>query len=310
MQVFSILIAYILDLILGDPRWLPHPVKGIGWLIKRLEGPIRKLFYNARITGIIFCIIIVLVSYSIVLIIERIANNFSAWLGFLTAMFFIYASLSIKDLRDEAILVYRSLTENDLEGARKNLSMIVGRDTQNLDKDSIIRATIESIAESTVDGIISPLFYAFLGGAPLAIAYKAVNTLDSMVGYNNECYKEFGWFSAKLDDIVNFLPSRLSILFIPLATLFIKKNFCDSLEVAISDGRKNPSLNSIFPEAAFAGALGIKLGGNSFYSGRIVERPFLDKEKNFLKSEHIKEAIKISYVCSLSVVVLGYILTI
>src|SRR3989338_3086448 len=186
-------IAYVLDLVFGDPRWLPHPVRGIGWLVARLESPLRRLIGLERLAGIFFALIIIGMTWGAGLIITR-------KLGPAASIFLIYTSLAVKDLKAGAMAVCRALETSDLDLARKNLGMIVGRDTAALNDKDIIRATVETVSENIVDGIISPLFYAFLGGAPLALAYKAVNTLDSMVGYNNDRYKVFGWASARLDD--------------------------------------------------------------------------------------------------------------
>jgi adenosylcobinamide-phosphate synthase len=205
--------------------------------------------------------------------------------------------------------VYRALEKEDVDSARKNLSLIVGRDTHSLDKQDIIRATIETVSENTVDGIISPLFYAFIGGAPLALAYKAVNTLDSMVGYKNERYKDFGWASAKIDDWANFIPARLSIMFLPVACWLAGKNGLNSWKLVWRDGKKNPSPNSGIPQAAVAGALGIQLGGMNFYNSIPSPKLLIGDRLNSLKIGHIKESIKVSYICSVLVLISGVFLT-
>ncbi len=300
-----IILAYILDLILGDPRWLPHPVKGMGWLAKKLELPLRKIIQSERIAGLIFAAVIISLVWGLTALIIRQATSFSQYLGLGFSLLFIYTSLAIKDLKIESMRVCRALEEGDLVAARKNLSLIVGRDTQNMEEKDIIRATVETIAENTVDGIISPLFYAFIGGAPLALAYKAVNTLDSLVGYKNEKYKYFGWASAKLDDLINFIPARLSTLFLPLAGWLIGKDGLSSWKIAWRDGMKHPSPNSGFPEAAVAGALRIQLGGLNFYNSSVSSKPFLGDNVNPLETRHIKESIKVAYICSALVLILG-----
>lgn len=306
--IVAITLAYILDLILGDPRWLPHPVKGIGWLVKKLEPPLRRVVKRERIAGIVFTMVIIGMVWGLASIIIWQVTSFNRYLGLAFSILFIYTSLAIKDLRVESLRVCHALEEGDIGAARKNLSLIVGRDTQNMDEKDIIRATVETIAENTVDGIISPLFYAFIGGAPLALTYKAVNTLDSMIGYKNERYRYFGWVSAKLDDLVNFIPARLSALFLPMTSWLIGKDGLSSWQTACRQGIKNPSPNSGFPEAAIAGALGIQLGGLSFYNSIASSKPLIGDNINPLETRHIKESIKIAYICSVLVLISGVFL--
>ena len=172
----------------------------------------------------------------------------------------IYFAISVKSLADESKKVMTALKENDLIKARKALSLIVGRDTENLSEEQMVRACVETIAEGSVDGVLSPLFYAFVGGPTAAMAYKAVNTLDSMVGHKNEKYVRFGWASARLDDLANYIPARISAILIPIASFLCGYGFKDSLRIACRDGRKHESPNSGIPEAAMAGALGVQLG--------------------------------------------------
>lgn len=309
-HVIEIVIAYILDLILGDPIWLPHPVKGIGWLIRKLEKPLRKLFAGERIAGMALVILVVGIVWCLSFVVIDTVASFNKYLGSLVSILFIYTALSVKDLAVEAKRVYHALEAEDTHLARKNLGLIVGRDTHNLDRRDIIRATVETVSENIVDGIISPIFYAFLGGAPLALAYKAVNTLDSMVGYKNERYKNLGWASARIDDLVNFIPARLAGLFLPIASALAGKNGVNSWKVFRRDGRKNPSPNSGIPEAAVAGALGIQLGGLNYYNSKAFLKPVIGNDISLLKRGHIKESIRISYFCSLVVIVLGIILVV
>lgn len=218
-------------------------------------------------------------------------------------------SISIKDLKAESMKIYNSLIHNDLESARKNLHFIVGRDTENLDKKEVLRGTIETIAEASVDGIISPLFYAAIGGPAMALTYKAVSTLDSMVGYKNSKYREFGWFSAKLDDALNYIPARISAVILPISSFLCGKNWLGSIKTILRDGRKNPSPNSGIPEAAIAGALGIELGGINYYNSIPISKPIIGIRKNLLHEKHIKDAVKIVYVASFLTILLfcGYI---
>lgn len=307
-MAIEIVLAYILDLVLGDPRWFPHPVKGIGWLIKKLEPVLRKTVRSERIGGIILAISVIGVSWCLGFMIIKLAYSINRYLGSITSILIVYSSLAAKDLDVESTEVYNSLEKKDIIRAREKLSLIVGRDTNNLEYKEAIRAAVETVSENIVDGIISPLFYAFIGGAPLALAYKAVNTLDSMVGYKNKKYKDFGCASAKIDDGVNFIPARLSILFLSLASLFTGKNALNSWRIARRDGRKNPSPNSGIPEAALAGALGIRLGGLNYYNSRPVLKPFIGDDINTLEISHIKDSIKISYLSSVLFLIVGTVL--
>lgn len=309
-MAIEIILAYMLDLILGDPRWFPHPVKGIGWLIKRLEPGLRKIFRSERIGGIILAVSIVGVSWCLGFMFIKLAYSINRYLGSIISILIIYSSLAVKDLDIESTEVYHALEKKDITRARKKLSLIVGRDTDNLERREVVRATVETVAENIVDGVISPLFYAFLGGAPLALAYKAVNTLDSMVGYKNELYKDFGWASARIDTLANFIPARVSILFLSLASLFAGKDALSSWRIARRDGRKNPSLNSGIPEAAIAGALGVRLGGLNYYDSKPVLKPFIGDDINALEAGHIKDSTRISYISSALFLIAGVVLII
>jgi adenosylcobinamide-phosphate synthase len=304
----EIITAYFLDLIIGDPHWLPHPVRIIGKVIEYLERTLRKNNQSRRaekIKGIFLTVITVGLSYYIIYFIIYIVGIIGPGLQFVFSSFFIFIALSTKNLGEEAFSVYRALEEDNLELARERVSRIVGRDTKDLDKEEIVRATIESIAEGTVDGIISPLFYAVLGGAPLAMAYKAVNTLDSMVGYKNEKYLYFGWFSAKLDDLVNYLPARISVLLIPVASLIVRQRSLIALRAIFRDGKKSPSPNAGIPEAGFAGALGIQLGGVNFYQGVKEYRPILGEKLKEISPKDILKAIWLSCTVSILMFLIG-----
>ena len=297
----EIITAYFLDLIIGDPYWLPHPVRIIGKVIEYLARVLRKNNQNQRaekIKGIFLTVITVGLSYYLIYFLIYITGIISPGLKFAFSSFFIFTTLSTKNLGEEAFSVYRALKENNLELARERVSRIVGRDTRDLDENGIVRATVETVAENTVDGIISPLFYAVLGGAPLAMAYKAVNTLDSMVGYKNEKYLYFGWFSAKLDDLANYLPARISVLLIPVASLMLRQRGLAALRAIFRDGKKSPSPNAGIPEAGFAGALGIQLGGVNFYQGVEEYRPVLGEKLKRKSSKDILQAIRLSYTVS------------
>ncbi len=295
MRLLAIVLAYLLDLILGDPHYLPHPVRGMGKLIEYLE---RKLRSTSVLAGMILAIAVVGLVYLGSFFAIRFADNVNAWAGFAISTILIFSTLSTRSLDKEARSVYQSLKSGNIEEARARLSLIVGRDTQGLDQDEIIRATVETVAENSVDGIISPLFYAALGGAPLALAYKAINTLDSMVGYKNERYLHFGWFSAKLDDAANYIPARLSILLVPLASLILRKKASGALYTILRDGKKSPSPNAGIPEAGFAGALGIQLGGVNWYQGEESVKSILGIDTKQRDKEDIIQAIDLMWAVS------------
>ena len=308
MRIVCILAAYLLDLIFGDPPSFPHPVKGIGWLIKKLEGPFRSIIKNERIAGTFFACVIIIPIWLITFVLTQATYFFNNYFGVVISIIIIYTSLSVKDLGIESLAVFDALKEGDMNRARISLSKIVGRDTANLDEREIIRATVETVAEKIVDGIISPLFYAFLGGASFAMAYKAINTLDSMVGYKNERYINFGWAAAKIDDVANFIPARLSVIFLILASLISGYNPIKTWNMTIRDGGKNPSPNSGLPEAAIAGALGVRLGGLNYYDSTAVQKSYIGDDINPLDKSHIKEAVKIAYVTSGLFIIAGAVL--
>ena len=300
MTLISIFIGYILDLIFGDPYSFPHPVRFIGNLIKFLENKIRKLAKNKRdlkIGGFFLWIITVGTTYIITYLIIKV-SSINVYLLTVVNAILVYTTLSTKCLKDEAIKIYKVLKENDLEKSRIQLSYIVGRDTKNLSKLEIIRAVVETVAENTVDGIISPMFYAFIGGAPLAMAYKAVNTLDSMVGYKNEKYAKIGFASAKIDDIANFIPARITILFMCVASIFLGYDYKNCIKIAIRDRKNHKSPNCAYPEGAIAGALGIQLGGTNTYFGESVYKPTIGDKIREIDEEDIVRTNKIMYLSS------------
>jgi adenosylcobinamide-phosphate synthase len=305
--MIDILLGYVADLIFGDPYWFPHPVRAIGAFISSLEKLLRRFTYSPKtekIAGFILAGTTVTLSYLVVLSILKIALSVNIVLFHLVNIVFIYTVLATKCLGDEAKKIYRYLKDGDTNSARKALAYIVGRDTENLNVKDICRAVIETVAENTSDGIIAPLFYLFLGGVPLAMAYKAINTLDSMVGYKDERYINIGMASARLDDIINFLPSRITAFLMAISSFFLGLDTKRSLFITIRDGSKNPSPNSGYPEASMAGALGIRLGGLNSYRGRIVEKPYIGDPLEDINPEHILLSIRLMYGTS----ILGFIL--
>ncbi|MGB9681348.1 MAG: adenosylcobinamide-phosphate synthase CbiB [bacterium] len=307
----DLVLGYITDLIFGDPYWFPHPVRAIGVLILSLERLLRHIAHSAtsqKIAGFILAGITVVISYLVVWLILRVALSVDIVLFHIFNIIFIYTTLATKCLGDEAKKIYRFLKDGDTDSARKSLSYIVGRDTIGLDIKEISRAVIETVAENTSDGIIAPLFYLFLGGVPLAMAYKAVNTLDSMVGYKNERYVNIGMASARLDDIVNFLPARITAILMIIVSFILGLDARRGLFTMIRDGSKNPSPNSGYPEASMAGVLGIQLGGPNSYGGCIVEKPHIGEQIKPINPEHIILSIKVMYGTSILGLFLGLLI--
>lgn len=246
-----------LDLAIGDPRWLPHPVRGIGWFAMLAERMWRATGLPLRTAGVLFWISVVGLSTAIVWMTPH-------WMN----IYWIYSLLACRDLDAQASGVVQALNRGDTVEARRRLSWIVGRDTEGLDEPGVMRATVETVSENLSDGVIAPLFYLAVAGPAGMAAYKAINTLDSMVGYRNERYREFGWASARIDDVVNYLPSRLTAVLIQVAALLPGFDAQRTFRVIWRDGASQPSPNSGYPEAAVAGAIGVQLGGVNFYQGR------------------------------------------
>jgi adenosylcobinamide-phosphate synthase len=265
----ELLIGVALDLAVGDPRWLPHPVRGFGWLAARLEAVYRASGIPLRLAGVLFWATAVPVAAAAVaatlLLVPR------PWMS----AYWIFALLAIRDLDFEAALVVRELRRGDLDAARRMLARIVGRDTKSLDRKEILRATVETVAENLSDAVIAPLFWLAVGGPVAMAAYKAVNTLDSMVGHRNERYREFGWFPARADDVANWVPARLSAALVWVCALLLRYDARRSVAVTLRDARLQPSPNSGYPEAAVAGAIGVRLGGVNYYNGIASPKPFL-----------------------------------
>jgi adenosylcobinamide-phosphate synthase len=275
--LISCAIGYAMDLCIGDPPRFPHPVRGIGWLIRFLES---RLFGSShrRLTGCILLLATVAVTCLSAWGLMLAAGRFGRAAQIAMAGTLIWTSLATRDLLDHSSLVDRALVAGDLSLARTRLSAIVSRNTSTLNESDVARGCVETIAENLVDGIVSPLFFAFLGGPVAAYAFKAVSTLDSMVGYRNEHYREFGWASARADDVLNYLPARLMFLVLPLAALCVNpRGALNSFRSMLRDGGKNPSPNSGIPESGFAGALGIQLGGINIYSRGSTLKPLLNE---------------------------------
>lgn len=288
-----IVAAFLLDAVLGDPPGWPHPVRWIARVAHHLEMTLRRQFSDAFFAGALTTALTVLGSFGLAGGAVSLLDRWHPWAGTAAEVYLLYAALSLRGLHDESKPVMDSLNKGNIPMARQCLSRIVGRDTAGLDPAGIRRATVETIAENYVDGVLAPLFYSFLGGTPLAWAYKAINTLDSMFGYKNERYLLFGRFPAKLDDAANWIPARLSVLFLAGAALMGGLNGRRAWSIALRDGRNHSSPNAGFPEAAVAGALGVRLGGTSSYGGFANAKPFIGDALRDIEDRDIQHSHRI-----------------
>jgi len=289
--------AVLLDALFGDPRWFPHPVRLIGFLAQQIEYGSRYLF-PAKAAGILTVFGVLGVTGYLLHLLLQLGLLLHPLLHDALGIFVIYTSLAARDLAGHSTAVYRALKEEDLPAARRQVGMIVGRDPEKLDRPGIARAAVESVAESMVDGVTAPLFFAVLAGPYGALLYKAVNTMDSMFGYRNERYGEFGWAAARLDDAANFIPARLTGLLVPVAALVCGYDSRNSRKIFRRDRLKHASPNSGHSEAAVAGALGIRLGGPAVYFKNVVDKPFIGDPLNPIEPGHILQANRLMFLTS------------
>ncbi|UOF89804.1 adenosylcobinamide-phosphate synthase CbiB [Fodinisporobacter ferrooxydans] len=295
-HIAELAFAYWLDGWIGDPRWMPHPVVWMGKGIALLERIIRRFVKKKsqwKIAGILFPLLLAGGSYGTVWLLLHVLSKFSFWLSWIVGVWLISTTIATKGLADAGLVIYRHLICGDLERARRSLSMVVGRDTEHLNEQEIARGAIETVAENIVDAVIAPLFYGMIGGPPLAMAYRAANTLDSMVGYKNEKYAELGWASARFDDLLNWIPARMAAVAVVFASGCLGFDWRNSWKVMRRDARLHPSPNSGFTEAGMAGALGIQLGGLNFYQGIPSMRAKLGDPLHPLSPLHIQDAVRV-----------------
>jgi len=283
--------AFLLDLAIGDPRWFPHPVILMGRAVGRGE----KILWVGRpqrdfLSGMILTLMVTGLSVGAAWEISSVLAFLPASIGFMATVFLASTTIATRSLMDAVRAIEPPLRRGDIVQARQQLSHIVGRETSFLNEDKVLRAGLESLAESTCDGIVSPLFYLLLGGIPLAMAYKAVSTLDSMIGYRTKRYLYFGKFAARLDDVFNFLPARLTAFFMIIATALVRLNTTLAFGVLRRDHANHLSPNAGYPEAALAGAFGVRLGGPSIYFGSEVRKPYIGEDVMPAKIEMLKEA--------------------
>lgn len=308
--MIDILIAVIIDWIIGDPYWFPHPVIYIGKLIKSLDKAGRKIFKDERklvLWGGLIVIIVSGISFFIPYVILKLIKSRKI-LYHVVNILIIWTTIAARCLHKEGKKVYVSLNNNDIKDARTKLSYIVGRETKNLSENEIIRADVETIAENTSDGVIAPLLFAIIGGAPLAMMYKAINTMDSMLGYMNSKYRYIGFFPAKTDDVFNFIPARITGILICMVSPITHGNIIYSFKIMIRDRKNHKSPNCAYPEAAAAAALGTMLGGTNVYFGEIVEKPTMGDKKYELDKKHILQVIKLMYASEILLMIICFII--
>lgn len=311
----AFLAGLVLDLLLGDPQGWPHPIRWIGSLIGFLSNEFLKkadrsleaetLSLRKRRLGLLMVIIVIAISALICFLILHLAYTLNTLFGIIIETVITYQCIAAKSLYTESMKVYFALEKDGLIAGRKTVAMIVGRDTESLDEKGVIKATVETVAENTSDGVIAPLIYLAIGGPVLGIAYKAINTMDSMVGYKNDKYLDFGRVAAKLDDVVNFIPARVSAWLMIAGCLFLGKDYSakNALRIFKRDRFNHASPNSAQTESACAGALGLQLAGPASYFGKIVEKKYIGDPDREIELEDIKRANKLMFVTELLLVI-------
>ena len=304
-------VACLLDAAVGDPRWFPHPVRWMGLIVDWYDRRVHQLLLSPakqRMAGVFLAVVLPTGAYAAGAVLIWLGSTVDPLWGSAATVLLAWTTLAARDLIDHVVSVQRALQAVSLIEARAAVAKIVGRDTEEMDESDIVRATVETIAESTADGIMAPLFYLVLGGAPLALAYKAISTLDSMIGHLDDRYRWFGWASARLDDAANFLPARITALLLVLSAGIVSRSWPavrQAWRILVRDGSHHPSPNSGRPEAAMAGALGVQLGGINRYDGLPIERPCLGDPDHPLTRAHIGMALTLMLWTSLTGVLLG-----
>lgn len=299
--------AFLLDLLLGDPQNWPHPIRWIGNWISLVQKGIRKICRSERalyVGGGVLWLTVVGLTWLVTWSVITSLSSVNVWLGRAAELWLAYTILAGRCLSDAAMDVYRALESGSLEESRRQLSYIVGRDTSQLNETQITRGVVETVAENTVDGVIAPLFYLFIGGVPLAMAYKAVNTLDSMVGYKNEKYRAIGCVSARIDDLANLIPARLSWLLFTAAAFLMRLDAKHAFRIGWRDRYQHKSPNCGWSEATVAGALGVRLGGPNTYFGELVEKPWIGDERREINQQDIRLTIRLMFIASAIALVL------
>ena len=307
-SLYALILGFCIDLLLGDPHGLPHPVVGIGKLIDVFERLFRRLLPKTvrgeQASGACIWLCTVLVSTLVPVLLLLIAHHISIWLRLILESVMCWQILATKSLRDESMKVYRALKTGTLSDAQKAVSMIVGRDTARLDQKGVARAAVETVAENTSDGVIAPLIFLALGGAPIGFFYKAVNTMDSMLGYVEPPYKNVGLVPAKMDDVLNYIPARLSALLMLAAGFFLGLDAKNGWNIFRRDRYKHASPNSAQTESVCAGLLGLRLAGDAWYHGVLHKKDFIGDAKREIEFDDIPRACRLMYLTAVLALVL------
>jgi len=317
LSIFNFLlllvIAFVLDMALGDPAFVPHPIRWIGRAITLVERPLRALAAGPagpeqRVPGAALVVVIAGGTYVLAWLSLSLTQGLSKTLFYLVSIYIIWMSLSVRSLKAEARSVLAAMREGNIEEGRRRLSRIVGRDTASLGEEDIYRAVAETVAENTSDGVVAPLFYLALGGPALMLAYKAVNTLDSMVGYKNERYRKFGWCAARLDDIANFAPARITAFLMAVSAFILGYDWRGALDMVSRDGANHSSPNAGLPEAAVAGAIGVRFGGPMSYGAAAEVKPFIGDGRFEHSPGTVESSIRILFATALMAMVMACLL--
>lgn len=299
-SLLALLLGYGIDLVVGDPHGIPHPVVAIGKLISRLEALLRRIFPRSdtdeKIAGGVLWLTVALSSAAVPALALWLCHLVSPWLRLAAESVMCWQILAVKSLRDESMKVCRALESGDLDRSRRAVSMIVGRDVARLDEAGVARAAVETVAENTGDGVVAPMLFTALGGAPLGFFYKAVNTMDSMLGYTEPPYKNFGLIPAKLDDAMNFIPARLSAVLMLAAGALLGLDVKNGWRIFRRDRFCHASPNSAQTESACAGLLGLRLAGNAWYHGLLHPKPYIGDPVRRIEHGDIPLACRLMYV--------------
>ena len=317
-RIMILIMALILDLVFGDPHNWFHPVMAMGRAIEWLEMFLRKAFHiseepeedkvKKRIAGGILVVIELLVFTLIPIVIIHISHMFGETISWAISAFLAYQMLAMKQLKRESMKVFEALKKRDIKGAREAVSMIVGRDTKRLNESGITKAAVETVAENASDGVVAPLLFMMIFGVAGGWFYKAVNTMDSMIGYKNDKYRYFGTVAARLDDVLNFIPARVTALFMVIAAAFLNLNWKNALKIWRRDAKKSTSPNSGQTEAVMAGALGVTLLGDAWYFGKLVKKPEIGDKLRDIEPEDIETANRVMYLSVFMIYFVGILI--
>ncbi len=287
--ILPLIIGFLLDSLLGDPRWLPHPIRLFGRLISEGEKRLNN-GENRKLKGAVLTFVLIATVWAILFFLLKTAAGYR-YLQLVITSVFVFYGLANRSLITESVAVIKQLRNGGVKAGRKQLSFIVGRETEHLSENEIRIAVLETLAENLSDGVIAPLFFYFIGGVPAMFAYKMVNTLDSMIGYKSEKYRDFGWFAARLDDVLNFIPARITAFLMVLVTFSYR-----GAKFVFRYGRKHSSPNAGCPEAALAGILNCRFGGANYYHGVLVQKPFIGENNRIITDRDIYKTYIINTV--------------